>query len=94
MSAAKICLANPNKIRHGFHDIFCLISAHDSLKASSYVAGNRIRSESGYKERPFVIDDYFLELFSLEEHLWKITPHRNASIQRMVIKFYNCTNTK
>ena len=54
-------------------------------------------TESGRTEsRPFVIDDYFLRLFLLEEHQWRIVPHRNASVpqpQRMVVKFYSYTNT-
>ena len=52
-------------------------------------------TESGQSEsEPFVIDDYFLWLFSLEEHQWKIIPHRNASVpKRMVVKVYNYTNT-
>ena len=43
------------------------------------------RSESG----PFVIDDYFLGLFSLEDYQWGIIPHENASVtrpQRVVVK--------
>ena len=41
-----------------------------------YLATESGRSES----RPFVIDDYFLRLLSLEEHQWRITPHHNASV--------------
>ena len=40
-----------------------------------YPATESGRSESG----PFVIDNFLL-LFSLEEHQWRITPHRNASV--------------
>ena len=50
-----------------------------------------------YKEPLFVIAEYFLWLFSLEGHRWRIIPHRDASVpqpQRMIVKFYSCTNTK
>ena len=40
-----------------------------------YPATESGRSESG----PFIIGNYFLWLFSLEEHQWRIIPHRNAS---------------
>ena len=37
-------------------------------------------TESGRSEsEPFVIDNYFLWLFSLEKHQWRILSHRNAS---------------
>ena len=57
-----------------------------------YPATESVRSKSG----PFVTDDYFLRLFSLEEYQWRIIPHRNSSVpqpQRMVVKFYKYTNT-
>ena len=32
------------------------------------------------KYEPFLIDDYFLWLFSLEKHQWRIIPLRNALV--------------
>ena len=56
-----------------------------------YPAAESSQSESG----PVVTDDYFLRLFSLEEHQWRIIPHRNVLVplpQRMVVTFYKYTN--
>ena len=41
--------------------------------------GTESKAKVAYKKSTFVIDDYFIQLFSSEEHQWRIIPHRNAS---------------
>ena len=64
------------------------------VKADSDVSGPPNPAEA--KVDRFLLAIIFLRLLSLEEHQWRIIPHRNASApwpQRLVVKFYNHTNT-